>query len=571
MSAINNNTDTKKIKRADLLNRRKALIVEDNELNREILAALLEEEFDVLTAENGEIGYQILAENYHELSIIMLDVYMPVCNGFEFLERVKNDMLLSSVPVIVTTGSDKIEDEEKCLDLGASDFVTKPYNPKVVLGRIRSIIKLKESVATLSAVEYDDLTGLYTIQAFYHHVERMLKSDNSPDLGMLVADLKEFKFVNSVFGEKKGNEVLTYLGKLYSSYIPGGIGARQGDKFFFVFPIETFPNEEEWQKIMEMAENSAPVPNLIIKYGIDFHLEKTKDSSILCDRVLIAASSIKYDYSKFVAIYDEKISEQKMKEQKMEADFDDAISHEEFKIWFQPKVDIHSETVIEAEALVRWFDKSGNMVSPGAFIPLFEKDGLIAKLDEYVFRKVCQFQKERLELGKKVVPVSVNLSRNSIFYKGMVDVYAEIMKETGIPSNLVPIELTESASVEGARILELTQSLVEAGFSLQMDDFGSGYSSLSGLSVLPFDVLKLDKSLVDQIGNKRGNIILKNTIKIAQELGMKVVAEGVEEHEQVEFLRKYGCDMIQGYYYSPPKKQEIFEEILENGLELPQK
>ena len=151
--------------------KRKILVVEDNELNREILTELLSEKFDILTAENGEIGLKMLSEHYRELSAVLLDVYMPVCDGFEFLERIKDDVMLSSVPVIVTTGSNRPEDEEHCLELGAVDFISKPYKPKVVKARLNSVIKLRESAAALSAIEYDELTGLYTRQAFYHHAK----------------------------------------------------------------------------------------------------------------------------------------------------------------------------------------------------------------------------------------------------------------------------------------------------------------------------------------------------------------------------------------------------------------
>ncbi len=543
--------------------KKKILIVEDNELNMEILSMLLEEEFEILSAINGEIGLKVLAENYRELAMVLLDIRMPVCDGFEFLERVRGDALLKTVPIIVTTGSTNSDDESRCLDLGAADFITKPYNPKVVLSRVHNIINLRESVATLSVVEFDEITGHYTMPAFYHHAEEILKSGVYDDYDMFVSDIQEFKLVNSIYGEKSGDKVLFFLGNYLRSCVPDGIIARQGDKFFCLYPSEKRVSIEEFKKFVKYVAKKAPVQNLTVKYGIYKNIDKTQPVSILCDRVLMAISRVKHKLMEDLGYYDEELSNRRLRNQKMEAEFDDALNNNEFVVWFQPKIDIETEKMVGAEALVRWVDKDGNMVSPGEFITLFEQDGLIHRLDEYVFNRVCEFQKGRLKANKKIIPISVNLSRSSVYHKDTLDRYVKMVKEAGISQELVPLELTESAATEGQRIMKLALELLKLGFFLHMDDFGAGYSSLSSLGTIPFDVLKIDKSLVDQIGSQRGDIVLKHTINIAQELGMRVVAEGVEKKEQVEFLKAAGCDMIQGYFFSPPKNQESFEKILD--------
>lgn len=542
--------------------KRKALVIEDNELNKEILVTLLEDEFEVLTASDGEEGLRVLADNYRELSLIFLDVYMPKCNGFEFLERVRNDALLRTVPIIVTTGSNSTEDEAMCLDLGASDFVSKPYNPKVVKGRAHSIIKLKESVATLSAVEYDEMTGCYTLPAFYHHVEEMIKSGEYPSYDIFSSDIKEFKVINSVYGEKTAEKMLQVLVQMYFDYMPSGIVARQADQMFVFYPSKYRLPVKSLDKFFAEAAEKAGINNLVIKCGIYKNVDLSLPVSVIMDRVLIATAEAKGDPTKRVAAYNDEIGLKSIRNKKYEADFEDAIKYNEFQVWFQPKINTKTEKIEAAEALVRWVDKDGNMISPGEFIPLFEKDGLIHILDEYVFKMVCEFQKERYEAGKPVVPISVNLSRSSAYHESTVEHLANIIKEANIPMELIPIELTESASQEGARIRAFAETIRKAGFHLHMDDFGSGYSSLSSLGTIAFNELKIDKSLIDQIGTERGNIVLRHSIVIAQELGMRVVAEGVEEKNQVIFLRENGCDMIQGFYYSPPKKQSDFEEII---------
>lgn len=544
------------------LRKRRILVVEDNELNREILSAILEEEFEVLTAENGKIGLEILAKHYRDLSLVLLDVYMPVCNGFEFLEKVQRDVLLSNVPIIVTTGSNAPKAEVRCLKAGASDFITKPYNPEVVMARIHSIIRLRESEAALSAVEFDKVTGLYTMPAFYHHAQSILSAADTDDFELVVCDLQDFKLVNSVFGEKTGDEVLAYLGGCLRNCMPDSILARQGDKFFILYRQGQYDFQKDILPDVTESVRNSPVANLKIKYGIYQRIEKSQPVSILCDRVVIAVVSIKQDYMVNVILYDEAIQNRLLEAQRMEDAFDEALENHEFKVWYQPKVDTYTGEIVAAEALVRWFPFGGNMISPGVFIPLFENDGLISRLDEYVFRMVCRFQKERLKAGKRVVPISINLSRNTLYQKGTLERYLDMVKELEIPKGMVPIELTESAAMEGKLINRLTEQFQNAGFELHMDDFGTGYSSLAALSTMPFEVVKLDKSLIDQIGTSKGDTIVRSMIFIAKEMGMRIVAEGVEKKEQVEFLRDAGCDMIQGFFFSPPKKQEEFENLL---------
>ena len=245
----------------------------------------------------------------------------------------------------------------------------------------------------------------------------------------------------------------------------------------------------------------------------------------------------------------------------MENDFENALRNEEFEVWFQPKYNVQTEKIAGAEALIRWRKQDGSMVSPGAFIPLFERDGLITRLDEYVFKKVCQIQKERLTQGKPFFPISINLSRASLHHEGLVENYTRIVKENNIPFDCVPIELTESAAMYSIQIKALVDMLVASGFKLHMDDFGTGFSSLTSLNVLPFDVIKLDKSLIDYIGNESGDQIIQHVIALAHGLNMKVVAEGVEKKEQAAFLQNMNCDQIQGYYYSSPKSYEVFDKM----------
>lgn len=543
--------------------KRKVLIVEDNEINREILKETLEDDYDVLEAVNGEEGLNILSQYYKDISLILLDVVMPVCDGFEFLSRQKSDSLLASVPVIVTTGNNSQEDELKCLGLGAVDFITKPYNARIVKSRIDSVIKLRESSMTLAAIEKDELTGLYTRQAFYHHARTFTHFMTEEKFNVVILDVADFKLINGTYGTKKGNEVLVYLSNAFRYYVKNGLLTRyEGDQLLGLFHSKVKMDVERINRNINKIAEEAPIPNIRIKVGIYEDVDTNLSIPIICDRALMAEKSISKDFKTNVAFYTDELNQKQLAQRQMENDFKSAIANREFKVYYQPKYDVNTESIVGAEALVRWQKTDGTLISPGAFIPLFESDGLVVHLDEYVFESVCQFQKERMENKLPMVPISVNLSRASIHFSDVVDRYVDIVNQKQIPFECVPIELTESATLYSEKILEITDQLVNAGFTLHMDDFGSGYSSLTSLNELNFSTVKLDKSLIDYIDQVHGKKIVQQAIDLGHGLDMKVVAEGVESKEQKDCLKEMHCDMIQGFYYSKPLKQEDFIEKL---------
>lgn len=544
--------------------KRKVLVVQAKGLARQSLAKMLGESYEVLMAETAEEGLRLLSQQYRELSAVMLDFHVPDCGGLAFLERIREDVLLSSVPVLVMTGGRQLEDEVKCLELGAVDFISRPFSKNVVLARLSSVIKIRESAAALSAIEYDELTGLYTRQAFFHHAQTFMRFQPHESFFIVVADVKDFKMINSIYGEKTGDEVLKYLGKTYADFINGGLLSRYGSNQFVGILRDrgeiTWEQAEAWA---QQVADAAPVSNLSVKYGIYQNVDRKQPLTIICDRAFIAMKSIQNEYGRSVAFYDGEMSREHIRQRMLEAGFADALERKEFVIYYQPKYDARTEHIAGAEALVRWKKADGTLILPGEFIPLFERNGQIVKLDEYVFQQVCAFQRQRMEQGEKLFPISVNLSRASLHHEKTVENLAGIVKEHGIPFSAVPIELTESAALYSMQIRGLTEKLVSIGFLLQMDDFGSGFSSMTSLSMLPFDVLKLDKSLIDYIDHPKGRQVVQHTIALAHGLGMKALAEGVERKEQVELLQQMGCDGIQGFYYSKPQPGDSFQHMLE--------
>ncbi len=401
-------------------------------------------------------------------------------------------------------------------------------------------------------------TGLYTRQAFFHHASMLLGSSPDGTYQAVVVDIHNFKHVNSIYGENVGDDIIQYLAGKLKRLVPEGLVAHYDGDSFVCLENVTAHTDAELEKAIRGIAKAAPIRNLLLKCGVYCCENASLPVSVICNRAFLALNSIKDDMNHAVARFDDPINQRICRERDMEARFEDALQNQEFVVWYQPKFDVRTERMVGAEALVRWRKRDGTVVSPGEFIPLFERDGLIIRLDEFVFRSVCRIQKKLLAQFGSVFPISVNLSRNSLHYPGMIERYARIVAEEELEAKCVPIELTESAEQQMIQIKDLAQKMVELGFPLHMDDFGAGYSSLGNLNALPFHVLKLDKSLVDYIGNYRGNQVLQHIISLAHSLGMDILSEGVETQEQVQFLREVGCDYIQGYYYSKPLTEQTF-------------
>ena len=542
--------------------RRKILIVEDNKLERKILGDFLKEDYEIEEACDGEEAYNILASQYKEISIVILDLFMPNCDGLEFLKRINDNPLLMNVPIIVLTGSLDSIKEKECLLLGAIEFLNKPVEKDILQARLRNIIKMREKTFSLNAIEFDDLTGVYTKQAFFYHAKELLDKNEDVAYDVIISDIENFSLVNAVYGMKKGDELLKSFADYSEECCENGVCGRFGiDQIVCLYPTLSAKETDMFKNKFAEFKKLAPVQNIVIKYGIYQNVDRNLSISDMCDRAFLALKSIKHNHTRIYALYDGPLSQHQFKSRVYESRFQEAIENNEFVVWYQPKYDSNTKKVVGAEALVRWKTADG-MIPPGEFLEIFETDGLIWQLDEYVFRSVCEYQKYRKEMGYEQIPISVNLSRGSLFGNDVVGRYKTIADEYGIEPKYVPIEITESTAIVSRRIKAIADEFYDAGFCWHMDDFGSGQSSLNGLNVLRFDVVKLDKSLIDYIGDRNGELILKYTMVLAKELGLCLVAEGVENETQFRFLKENNCDSIQGYYFSKPLPPEEFEQKL---------
>ena len=427
------------------------------------------------------------------------------------------------------------------------------------------ISNLKKQKQLYEYAYIDGVTKKGNIYYFRKIGQERLEKEPKTDKYILVLDINKFKMINKSFGYKIGDSILYGIGnKLEQILGVESLICRYSNDYF----VAMFEYKENLTNLLQqivgelenlrLGENKY---NLSINMGVYKVKEEDKDISEIMDKAIIAHSASKGDVFDKYHIYDDEMEKKMEFESKIEQNMSSAIENEEFEVYYQPKFFIESEKIYGAEALVRW-KHDGKIIPPDKFIPIFEKNKFILKLDLYILDKVCKNIKEWKEKYDKEIVVSVNVSRQHFMDEHFLEKYLMVTAKHGINTNNIDLEITESATIEeGIDIIEIMNKMKELGFLISIDDFGTGYSSLSSLQDMPADILKIDKSFVDKIGKTEKNIV-DYIINIAKELKLTTIAEGVETKKQREYLLEKGCDIIQGYYYSKPLPKEEFEKYL---------
>lgn len=552
-----------------MYSKKKILVVEDNELNRMMLVGILENEYEVLEAENGEEALAVLKQCGEEISLILLDIIMPVMDGYTFLSHLKADASLSSIPVIVTTQNDGESDEVAALAHGATDFVAKPYKPQIILHRIASIINLRETAAMVNLLQYDRLTGLYSKEYFYQRVKDILMRNPEQKYDIICSDIENFKLVNDVFGITAGDQLLRTVAEMYLKFTEnkGVCGRLTADRFVCLLEHRWEYDDEMFIRANALINDSANSKNVVTKWGI-YHVEDPAISvEQMCDRALLAVNSIKGQYGKYFATYDDKLRSSLLREQAISDCMETALAEGQFEIYLQPKYRIMDNMLSGAEALVRWNHPEWGFQSPAQFIPVFEKNGFITNLDQFVWDQTCAALRDWDDRGYPAINVSVNVSRADIYNADLTNILMDILGKYNLKPERLHLEITESAYTEDPKqIIDTVGSLRKLGFVIEMDDFGSGYSSLNMLNQMSLDILKLDMKFIQSETSKSVNKgILHFIMDLARWMNLTVVAEGVETEEQLKRLKDAGCDYAQGYYYAKPIPRAEFEELLKNA------
>lgn len=420
---------------------------------------------------------------------------------------------------------------------------------------------------SIEAPRIDAATGLLGKEAFFDEAAAYLRHSGARDVSIVCFDVDHFKLFNDLHGLDCGDELLRYLGRaLALRFSPDGAQplARLAADTFALCATGIRP--ERVERIL--VDISSECPNgidAIVRAGVYRIEDPASPVSIMCDRAVIALRTVKGSYFDRVALYDPGMREALVLEREVVAGIESALREDRIELFLQPKCNIRTGKIVGAEALARWRHSERGIVAPGEFIPLIERNGLVRSLDLRVWEKTAAWIRGLIDEGVQPVPVSVNVSRADIY---LVDVAAELhalVERYGIEPSLIEVEITESAYSERPdRIVAAFDELAERGFTVLMDDFGSGYSSLNMLKDINVDVLKIDMRFLDR-DDRRSKDIMESVIRMARWLDLPVIAEGVETREQVNFLLDVGCSYAQGYYYARPMEAAAFEALLTDG------
>lgn len=429
---------------------------------------------------------------------------------------------------------------------------------------VQNIRAVRIARRLIRATENDDLTGLYNRKYFFQYANSMHQEQPETPMDAIVLNIEQFHSVNAVHGREFGDEILRGLGneiKAIAKEAKGIAGRYEGDRFdIYCRHMEEY--HTIFNRLQAKLDAMAPNANIRLRMGA-MPWRKELEPVQLFDMANTACSMVRGNYKEHLIVYDDLVSEKEKYEQRLMRDLPRALENKEFQVYFQPKYDIQTEPpkLASTEALVRWKHSELGMISPGDFIPLFEKNGQISLLDKYVWTEAAKQVAIWREKYGVTIPVSVNLSRIDVFDPMLEETLNEILTSNGLEHNALKLEVTESAYTEnGDHVINVVGRLRDKGFEVEMDDFGSGYSSLNMLSSMPIDVLKMDRAFIQNIEkNEKDQQLVGLILDIAKNLKVLAIAEGVETESQLHMLKDLGCALVQGYYFSRPLSAEDFE------------
>jgi len=414
--------------------------------------------------------------------------------------------------------------------------------------------------------EKDSLTKIPNYVKFYMHTEKILRKNLDKQYAIVVFDIDRFKSINDLYGLSQGDEALKHIGRVLKDIYghEDNYARMTADRFAFYM---SYNNKgeiiREIEKIRKKINNNDLSFDIKTSYGIYLVDDINVPVNLMCDRAMMASRTTKGNIMKFCSFYDEHYRQDMIRMSEIERDMNKALDNHDFKMYLQPKYRLSDGRLCGAEVLCRWMHPEKGMIPPLDFIPLFEQNGFILKLDEYMWEQACSTIKKWLDEGKEIVPLSVNISRYHINHNDLEMALMKLVNQYGLTTDMLTLEITESLFLDKPE--ELNRVLVrlkKLGFRLEVDDFGAGFSSLNLIRNISVDTIKMDKEFLDnEIASEKGKIVVKHTINMAKDLQMQVIAEGVETKEHVDFLKSSHCDIAQGFYFAKPMPIEEFNRL----------
>lgn len=573
----------------------KILVIEDERTHRINLHKVLSVEgFETIIAENGNMGVDLALQEQPDL--IICDILMPELDGYKVLKALQQNPLTASIPFIFITAKSDPSDMRLGMNLGADDYLTKPFKRSEIVEAIATrlqkqvLIKKQHTQERMQAeaimsylLRYDRITNLPNPFLLAERFQELLTQNEASrqPIPILSLGVERLKQLHNTLGPARCNGLLQSIAERLKNRLgKDDTIAQIGPDRFIILLTQSYQKSEVSQ-IAEILIDAfaSPFPIeiheifLSPRIGIAFFGRDGRDLDTLIQHASAAMENAqetgKLRYQFYIASIGDKSKAALLLEQELRQ----GIERGEFQLYYQPKVNMATGQIDGAEALVRWFHPKRGFVSPGDFIPLAEKTGLIVPLGEWVLRTACTQARVWQDAGFSPLRVAVNLSghqfnENEVDLNGLV---VDILRETGLNSSYLELELTESILMENPQAAIATlHKLKSLGIRISIDDFGTGYSSLSYLSQFPFDVLKIDRSFICQLPeDDKNRAITIAILEMAHRLNLKIVAEGVETKSQLAFLEEHQCDEIQGYWFSPPLSAKDFSELLHSGKSLP--
>lgn len=436
------------------------------------------------------------------------------------------------------------------------------------IGTLKDENEIAKSHATLKyQSEYDTLTDIPNVNRFYIDASHMIQDDREKNYAVISFDVDKFKMINDLFSMMVGDDVLRHIANVLKDTLSeDALYCRVHSDVFFI--CVSYNRRGDLIKLVERIRKGIYKNSFSFDINTSFGIYLVKGDvlipiNLMCDRASLAARTVKSSVMEFCAFYDEQYREEIVKTTEIEMDMNQALSDRQFLMYLQPKYDLATGTICGAEVLARWKHPVKGIIQPNDFIPLFERNGFILKLDEYMWEQACQTLANWRKEGINPVPLSVNISRYHMKNNDLVRVWKHLIKKYNISTSDLTLEITETFFYESEDLYNILQELQEMGFRLEVDDFGAGYSSLNMIRQVPVDTIKIDKNFLDQkLATDKGKIVISHTIAMAKDLNLDVVAEGVETKEHVDFLRSTNCDIAQGFFFARPMTLEDFNKLL---------
>ena len=516
----------------------------------------------------------------------------------DFLDKIENHTsmqyslkfdLFAMTPVIALLQDYTSEEEIFLLNNGVSEVIDLKTDSNVIYHRVLKatqsftneikkflVINKQHEHALTRVSQLSGKTGIFNKQTFIQKTKEMLSKNKGKPFIFIQFDIDRFKVFNDLFGFSEGDKILMGLGEYFiqNSKKNTQYGHIYADHFIICTEKDNFSPETFVKEITTFTNRLFPKFDFIVRVGLYEVFNDGKiDISLACDRAQLALHSIKADFSARYAFFSDDMITDLKQEQELITDMVIGIRKNEFKIYIQPQYDYTTDSMSGAEALVRWMHPTKGLISPSVFIPVFERNGFITQLDQYIWDKTCAYIRKWKDMGLNPVPISVNVSRRDIYNQNLVAVFSRLLKKYSLTPDSLRLEITESAYMDNpSQLINVVKDLKNLGFCLEMDDFGSGYSSLNTLKDVPVDILKLDMQfIIDSTEKnkskpkhqKRSSNILTSVVRMANLLQLPVIAEGIESKAQADYLKSIGCFHMQGFYFSKPMPAEEFEAMQE--------